>query len=99
MKNKKSPKVCGAALVLAAYIASVSIESEASYAIYVGKNLTSDGSVLIGGSGDEVSSHWLEIVPATDHAPGTSLQNAPLLDDELLGLRGISAAINKWWIE
>jgi hypothetical protein len=43
MKNKKSPKVCGAALVLAAYIASVSIESEASYAIYVGKNLTSDG--------------------------------------------------------
>ena len=74
MKNKKSPKVCGAALVLAAYIASVSIESEASYAIYVGKNLTSDGSVLIGGSGDEVSSHWLEIVPATDHAPGTTIR-------------------------
>jgi dipeptidase len=74
MKNKKSPKVCGAALVLAAYIASVSIESEASYAIYVGKNLTSDGSVLIGGSGDEVSSHWLEIVPAADHAPGTTIR-------------------------
>jgi hypothetical protein len=30
----------------------------ASYAIYIGKNLTKDGSVLIGGSGDEVSSHW-----------------------------------------
>jgi hypothetical protein len=34
-----------------------------SYAIYVGRNLTTDGSMLIGGSGDEVSSHWLEIVP------------------------------------
>jgi dipeptidase len=42
-----------------------------SYAIYVGKNLTTDGSVLIGGSGDEVSSHWLEIVPARDHPPGS----------------------------
>ena len=28
----------------------------ASYAIYVGKNLTEDGSVYLGGSGDEVSS-------------------------------------------
>ena len=35
-----------------------------SYAIYIGKNLTADGSVMIGGSGDEVSSHWLEVVPA-----------------------------------
>ena len=43
---------------------------QASYAIYVGKNLTVDGSVLLGGSGDEVSSHWLEIVPAHDHPPG-----------------------------
>ena len=42
---------------------------QASYAIYVGKDLTEDGSVLIGGSGDEVSSHWLEIVPARDHPP------------------------------
>lgn len=45
----------------------------ASYAIYVGKNLTTDGSVLVGGSGDEVSSHWLEIVPARDHAAGAQL--------------------------
>ena len=41
--------------------------AEASYALYVGKNLTADGSVMIGGSGDEVSSHWLEVVPAADH--------------------------------
>jgi dipeptidase len=45
----------------------------ASYAIYVGKNLTTDGSVLIGGSGDEVSSHWLEVVPAKDHPEGTTI--------------------------
>lgn len=44
-----------------------------SYAIYVGKNLTSDGSVFIGGSGDEVSSHWLEIVPAKDHPKGETI--------------------------
>ena len=45
----------------------------ASYAIYVGKNLTVDGSVFIGGSGDEVSSHWLEVVPARDYPVGTML--------------------------
>jgi len=45
----------------------------ASYAIYVGKNLTADGSVLIGGSGDEVSSHWLEVVPAKDHPAGSTV--------------------------
>ena len=42
--------------------------TSASYAIYVGKNLTADGSVMIGGSGDEVSSHWLEVVPGATHA-------------------------------
>jgi dipeptidase len=35
----------------------------ASYAIFVGSNLTADGSTLLGGTGDEPSSHWLEIVP------------------------------------
>jgi dipeptidase len=44
-----------------------------SYAIYVGKNLTTDGSVLIGGSGDEVSSHWLEIIPGTEHPEGATI--------------------------
>lgn len=33
----------------------------ASYAFYVGKALTEDGSVMVGGTGEEVSSHWLEI--------------------------------------
>ena len=49
----------------------ISLDAQASYAIYVGKNLTTDGSVLIGGSGDEVSSHWLEVVAARSFAPGS----------------------------
>lgn len=39
----------------------------ASYAYYVGRDLTEDGSVMVGGTGEEVSSHWLEIVPERDH--------------------------------
>lgn len=39
----------------------------ASYAFYVGKNLTADGSVMVGGTGEEVSSHWLQLFPARDH--------------------------------
>ena len=50
-----------------------SIDAQASYAIYIGKNLTADGSVLIGGSGDEVSSHWLEIVPARRFSAGATV--------------------------
>ena len=38
-----------------------------SYSIYVGKNLTANGNVLVGGYGDEPSSHWLEIVPEQTH--------------------------------
>ncbi|MGA8203822.1 MAG: C69 family dipeptidase, partial [Woeseiaceae bacterium] len=45
-----------------------------SYGIYVGRNLTEDGSVFLGGSGDEVSSHWLEIVPAKDHPAGETIK-------------------------
>ncbi|MGB1440279.1 MAG: peptidase U34, partial [Luminiphilus sp.] len=47
--------------------------ASASYAIYIGKNLTADGSVMIGGSGDEVSSHWLEVVPGASHAPDATV--------------------------
>ena len=45
----------------------------ASYGIYVGRNLTADGSVLLGGTGDEPSSHWLDIVPRKSHAPGETI--------------------------
>ena len=46
----------------------------ASYGIYVGSGLTEDGSVFLGGSGDEVSGHWLEIVPGRTHEPGATIQ-------------------------
>jgi dipeptidase len=55
-------------LPISLLILFASNDAVASYAIYVGKNLTRDGGVFIGGSGDEVSSHWLEVVPARDHA-------------------------------
>ena len=48
-------------------------EAWASYGFYVGSELTADGSVLIGGSGDEVSSHWLEIVPRKTHAEDATI--------------------------
>jgi secernin len=46
----------------------------ASYAIFVGKNLTADGSTFLGGTGDEPSSHWLEIVPRANHPAGSTIR-------------------------
>ncbi|MCI0538455.1 MAG: C69 family dipeptidase [Verrucomicrobiales bacterium] len=46
---------------------------QASYGIYVGKNLTADGSVFLAGYGDEPSSHWLDIVPRREHPEGTMI--------------------------
>ena len=45
-----------------------------SYGFYVGKNLTEDGSVLLGGTGEEVSSHWLEIVPRQQYPQGATVK-------------------------
>ncbi|MEX2495735.1 MAG: C69 family dipeptidase [Woeseia sp.] len=50
------------------------MEAVASYGIYVGRDLTVDGSVLLGGTGDEVSSHWLEIVPSRTHPAGATIR-------------------------
>ena len=47
--------------------------ADASYAYYVGRNLTEDGSVMLGGTGEELSPHWLEIVPARGHPEGTTI--------------------------
>lgn len=58
-------RLLAAAMVAAFAAAPV---AEASYAYYVGKDLTESGAVMLGGSGEEVSSHWLEIVPARDHS-------------------------------
>ena len=61
------------ALLTGLALVTFQLPAYGSYAIYVGKNLTTDGSVFIGGSGDEVSSHWLEIVPAMDHPEGATI--------------------------
>jgi hypothetical protein len=59
--------------LIAAVVALMASPAWASYAIYVGKNSTSDGSVFIGGTGDEPSSHWLEIVPRKNHTAGETI--------------------------
>jgi dipeptidase len=46
----------------------------ASYAIFVGNHLTVDGSTLLGGTGDEPSSHWLEVVPQASHPGGSMIR-------------------------
>ncbi|NEE01495.1 C69 family dipeptidase [Phytoactinopolyspora halotolerans] len=43
-----------------------------SIGFYVGKDLTEDGSVLLGGFGHEPSSHWLEIVPRREFPEGAT---------------------------
>jgi dipeptidase len=65
-------RVLASALLL--LLAAGADHALASYAIYVGKNLSADGSVLIGGSGDEVSSHWLEVVPGAEHPSGSTIR-------------------------
>lgn len=68
-----------AALLCAADVAS------ASYAFYVGKNLTENGHVMVGGTGEEVSSHWLQIFPAKDHAPNATITVGVTEDASLPG--------------
>jgi hypothetical protein len=59
--------------VLAALVGALPDDAEASYAFYVGNKLTADGSVLVGGTGEEVSSHWLAIVPRQRHKHGATI--------------------------
>lgn len=58
---------------LAATVLAAAAPATASYAFYVGKNLTADGGVLLGGTGEEVSSHWLQLFPAKDHASNATI--------------------------
>jgi Peptidase family C69 len=46
----------------------------ASYAIFVGSHLTVDHSTYLGGTGDEPSSHWLEIVAHQEHPEGATIR-------------------------
>ncbi len=60
-------------IALALLLLAASPAAEASLAVYVGKDLTKDGSVLLAGFGDEPSSHWLTIVPRRRHPAGSEI--------------------------
>jgi dipeptidase len=60
--------------VMLSLLAFVPTLARASYAIFVGKNLTADGSTFLGGTGDEPSSHWLEIVPRKTYPAGATIR-------------------------
>jgi len=45
----------------------------ASDALYIGKNMTNDGGVLLAGFGDEPSSHWLALYPRKNHESGETV--------------------------
>lgn len=59
--------------------------ASASYAFYVGKNLTASGHTLLGGTGEEVSSHWLQLFPAADHPPNSTITVGVTEDASLPG--------------
>jgi hypothetical protein len=58
-----------------------------SITIYVGRNLTADGSVLVGGFGHEPSSHWYEITPARRFPAGTRIEVGITEDARIPGRR------------
>jgi dipeptidase len=47
--------------------------NEKSMGIYIGNELTTDGSTLVGGFGHEPSSHWIEIVPGQTFPEGATM--------------------------
>lgn len=60
-------------VVLLVFLSAVPFPAFASYAYYVGRNLTADGSVLLAGTGEEPSSHWLQIVPRRSYPDGATI--------------------------
>lgn len=73
------------ALLVAALLLTLAPSASASYAFYVGKNLTSSGAVLLGGTGEEVSSHWLQLFPALDHPANATIRVGVTQDASIPG--------------
>ncbi|MFN0172052.1 MAG: C69 family dipeptidase [Bryobacteraceae bacterium] len=76
--------------ILAGWLAAILILASpqgglASVSVYVGKNLTKDGSVLLAGFGDEPSSHWLSIVPRRQHPAGATIAVGGIATSRLPG--------------
>ncbi|KAJ4287568.1 hypothetical protein N0V90_012271 [Kalmusia sp. IMI 367209] len=58
----------------------------ASHAFYVGRDLTASNATLVGGTGEEVSSHWLQIFPAADRAANATISVGVTEDAVLPGV-------------
>jgi dipeptidase len=56
-----------------------------SIGFYVGSDLTESGHTLLGGFGHEPSSHWIDIVPAQEHPPGSTMEVGVTEDANLPG--------------
>lgn len=67
------PRTTSVSALIAGLALAAATPALASYAFYVGENLTESGHVLIGGTGEEVSSHWLEIMPARTNGDGETV--------------------------
>jgi len=67
-------KIGATITLLASFLLAGGEYADASYGLYIGKNLTADGSVMLGGTGDEVSGHWIVIAPRKQHEPDATIQ-------------------------
>ncbi len=56
-----------------------------SYALYIGKNHTSDGTPYLAGYGDEPSGHWLEIAGRRQHKSDATVTVGVTADSDLPG--------------
>lgn len=69
--------------IACALLATCFTIANASYAFYVGASLTATGDILIGGTGEEVSGHWLQIFAAADH-PSNATITVGVTDEAVL---------------
>lgn len=67
--------------------AGLAAPAQASYCFFVGKSLTADGSVMVAGTGEEVSGHWLQLFPAQNHPPNATISVGVTEDAALPGKR------------
>ena len=68
-------------------VGGLAVPAEASYAFYVGRALSAQGSVLVGGNGEEVSSHWLAIVPRREYPHGATFEGGITSEARIPGER------------
>lgn len=64
--------IAGQAYAESSSPATMGHPNEKSIGIYIGSELTEDGSTFLAGFGHEPSSHWIEIVPRQAHSQGAT---------------------------